>query len=369
MRKILALAAAVVLTLVAALPGAAASPASPVKVQGVCNPYTQGSWATRAPFPLAGLVRSWGVFFPDNGRFYAMGGRTADTAGSNILNPREYDPVANNWATKTATFADGQVNNMVGGVLTFGATRFIVVVGGSAAAATTATSEVRQYDPLTDTMTTLTLDPWPQNAGGVTLPGGGAVFGNKLYVFGGFQINVGMLTTIWEFDPAAAAGSRWTLKTAILPTPLGYIPAATSGSFIYLLGGSTFAAAVLTDSNSALRYDPVADTITPVAALPRATGETRAVAQPFDGSIWVLGGGRTAPNPSNQVDVYLPGTNTWMTAPPFATPRRNLAADIDPSVGRIWATGGYDTGGLTPLVVNEEFNCVVPVELMSFGVE
>ena len=369
MREFLAVAATMALMPAVAFPATAGPSPSQAKVLGPCNPYTQGIWATRAPFPLVGVVRAWGVFFPDNGRFYAMGGRTSDAAGSNILNPHEYDPVGNAWTPKAAAFADGQVNNMVGGVLNFGGTNFIVVVGGSAATATTATSEVRQYDPVADVMTTLTLDPWPQNAGGITLPGGGAVFGNKLYVFGGFEIGIGMISTIWEFDPAAAAGSRWTLKTATLPTPLGYIPAATSGSFIYLMGGSTFAAAVLTDSNSSLRYDPVGDAITTVATIPRATAETRAVAQPFDGSIWVLGGGRTPPNPSNQVDVYLPGSNSWMLAPPFPTARRNFPADVDPAVGRIWAIGGYDGATGLPIVVNEEFNCVVPVELLGFTVE
>jgi N-acetylneuraminic acid mutarotase len=317
---------------------------------------------------VVGFVRAWGVSFPANGRFYAMGGRTSDTAGSDLQNPREYDPATDTWTTKAAAFADNQVNNMVGGVLNFGGTDFIVVVGGSAAGATTASSEVRQYNPLTDTMTTLASDPWPQNAGGATLPGGAAVFGNKLYVFGGFQINVSMITTVWQFDPAAAAGSRWTLKTATLPAPIGYIPAATAGSMIYLLGGSDFVGGTIVDTSSTLRYDPGADTITPIATIPRATGETRAVMQPFDNSIWVLGGGRVAPNPSNEVDVYLPGSNTWTVAPAFPTGRRNFPADMDPALGRIWTTGGYPVSGV-PDVMNEEFDCVVPVELMSFGVE
>lgn len=370
MRRFLGSSTTLVLTLIQALPVAAAGASSPAGARGSCDPYTQGSWTTRAPVPLTGFVRSWGVFFPGNGRFYAMGGRTSDTAGSDLLNPREYDPVGDTWTTKAASFADNQVNNMVGGVLNFGGTDFIVVVGGSAAGATTGTSQVRQYDPVGDVMTTLASDPWPGNtAPGDKLPGGAAVLGNKLYVFGGFQINVSMLNTIWEFDPAALPGSRWTQKTATLPTPLGYIPAAASGSLIYLLGGSTFAAAVLSDTNSSLSYDPVADVITPLAAIPRATAETRAVRQPFDGSIWVLGGGRIAPNPSNEVDVYLPSSNTWTLAPAFPTARRNFPADIDPALGRIWTTGGYAVDNATPLLMNEEFDCVVPVELTGFGIE
>jgi hypothetical protein len=92
------------------------------------------------------------------------------------------------------------------------------------------------------------------------------------------------------------------------------------------------------------------------------------VMQPFDGSIWVLGGGRVAPNPSNEVDVYSPGSNTWTLAPAFPTGRRNFPADMDAALGRIWTTGGYPVAGI-PDIMNEEFDCVVPVELMSFGVE
>jgi hypothetical protein len=339
-------------------------------VQGSpCDPYTQGSWAARAPFPLAASVRGWGTYFPDNGRFYVMGGRTSDGLNSDLLNPREYDPIGNVWATKAASFADGQVNNMVGGVLNVGGSNRIVVVGGSAATFTTSTADVRHYDPIGDVMTTITTDPWPGAGGGTTLPGGGAVFNNKLYVLGGYVINTGTSTAIWEYDPNAAPGGRWTLKTAVLPIGLGYIPTATSGSFIYLMGGSTFTPpATLADTSSSLRYDPTLDVVTPTSPIPRVTAETRAVTQPSDGSIWVLGGGRTTPNPSAQVDVYRPGLDSWITAPALLTARRNFAADFDPATGRVWTVGGYNAGN-APQLVNEQFECVVPVELMGFSVE
>lgn len=355
MRKLVLLIVGVALV-VAALPAAAA----------VCVPPDRGSWSTRAPYPLAANVRAWGTYFPDNGKFYAFGGRTADGAGNDVLNPREFDPVTNTWATKAAAFADTQVDNMVGGVLDFAGTHLVVLVGGSAGGAATATAEVRTYNPLTDAMTTLASDAWPGAAGNTTLPGGAAVFNNKLYVFGGFQINVGMVDNIYEFDPARAVGARWQEKTATLPTSLGYVPAATVGSYIYLLGGSAWDGVTLVDSNSSLRYDPVADAITAVAAIPRATAETRAIAQ-TDGKVWVLGGGRTAPNPSNQVDVYDPVGNSWGTAPALLTARRNFPADVDPATGRIWAVGGYDTSGVTPLNVNEEYVCWIFVDGFESG--
>jgi hypothetical protein len=319
----------------------------------VCNP-TVGSWTPKAVFPLAGVVRSVGLYFPANGKFYVLGGRQSDTAGSDILNPREYDLATDTWATKAAAFGDGQVNNMVGGVLDIGGTDMILLVGGSAAAATTATSETRLYDPVADSMVVQAADPWPGNANGTTLPGGAAVVDNKLYALGGFDINVAMTTAIYEYDPAQPAGNRWTTKTAVLPAPLGYIPTAAAGDFIYTLGGTTFVAAAIGETTLSNKYDPALDSITPIAAMPRATGETRAVLQ-TDGKIWVLGGGRVTPNPSTQVDIYDPALDSWSTGPSLPTARRNFPADSVPGNSRIFTTGGY--APTLASTVNEFFTC------------
>ena len=285
-------------------------------------------------------MRAWGVFFPANGKFYVMGGRQSDTAGSEILHPREYYPLGQTWAAKFTAFPDNQIANMVGGVLKVATKDYIVLVGGSAAGATSASSAVLVYDPILDTGAALTTDPWPGNVGGTVLPGGAAVHANKLYVFGGFDIGVGMLNTIWRFDPALAAGSRWHQMTATLPTALGYIPAATSGNYIYLLGGSDYVAGDPGDTTHAYRYDPGLDAIVAIAPVPRPVGETRAVTQ-RDGRIWLLGGGRDAPNPATEVDVYDPVLNSWSLGPPMPTARRNFAADVHPGTGEIFAVGGY----------------------------
>lgn len=359
MRRLLLVTVALSLVIVAVLP-------SIVSAQ-VCNPYSQGLWETKAPLPTT-LIRGWGQFFPGNGNFYVLGGRMDDTAGSDYLNPREYNPGTNTWTVKPSVMPNNQVNNMVGGILNIGGTNVIVVVGGSAAGATTATNTVKTYDPMTDTITSLPLDNWPGNATGTILPGGSAVVGNTLYVFGGFNINVGMTTEIWAFDGSAPAGSRWTLKAASLPNPRGYIPTAESGGMIYMIGGSLWDGTTLQDTNQTVRYDPVADTVTTLANTPRATAETRAVTHPFDNTVWVIGGGRTPPNPSAQVDVYNPVTNTFTTAPSMLTARRNFPVGFDTVNEQMWAAGGYDSGGL-PTTVNERFFCQIPVELMTFDVQ
>lgn len=293
-------------------------------------------WTPGASAPTV-IVRGQGAWFAANNRFYALGGRASDAAGSDLINPREYNPATNSWSVKVAAFPSLEVCNMVGGVLTDAGVPYIYSVGGSAAGAATSTATVKRYDPVADVITIVATDPWPAPVN--TLCGGGAVVGNKLYILGGFSIGVGMTNQIWEFDPASAAGARWTLKAAVLPAQLGYVPTAVVGGLIYTAGGATFSGGALFDDVNSSVYDPATDILAAIAPITRATGETRAVNQ--GGSVWVLGGGRTLPNPSNQVDAYAPGTNTWSLAPSFVLPRRNIAADIDPATGTIFMVGGY----------------------------
>ena len=56
--------------------------------------------------------------------------------------------------------------------------------------------------------------------------------------------------------------------------------------------------------------------------------------------MYVMGGGRDAPNPSNEVDVYDPVTNSWSTGSPFMTGRRNFATDTD-GTNRILLAGNF----------------------------
>jgi Kelch motif. len=179
------------------------------------------------------------------------------------------------------------------------------------------------------------------------------VANNKLYILGGFNINVASINQIWEFDPTAAVGAKWTQKTN---TPVGimYAPTCTINGIIYVGGASDWdtVGATVIDTTNSFSFDPLANTIGTIAAIPRATGETRGLN--FNGRLYVIGGGRVAPNPSNEIDIYDPGTNTWSTGLPFNNARRNFPADTDGTT-HIWLSGGYDVDGLTPLASMEIF--------------
>jgi hypothetical protein len=303
------------------------------------------------------LVRAVGVYFPANGRFYAMGGRTADTAGADQQNPREYNVGTNSWTIRAETTPDNFMNNMACGVLTDAGTPYIYCVGGSFAGGTTATDRVFRFNPVAGTIATVAA-PWP-GAMGTILPGGFAVYNNKLYIFGGFNINVGMVTTIYEFTPGT---NTWVTKAAMLPMPLGYIPTATIGSFIYTAGGSMWTGTTIADVNNSYRYDPTADAITTIAVPPRVVAETRSLN--VSNQAYVMGGGRTAPNPNSEVDIYAPGTDSWSLGTPMLTARRNFPTDTNGNT-TIWLAGGYASDGITPLSSMEIFTCSAPLSITS----
>jgi plastocyanin len=322
-----------------------------VNVSGSCAP---SGWSAGADLPSTG-VRIVGVYFQANGKLYGMGGRLDDNAGSDFTNPFEYDPAANSWTIKSATYPDNQVNNMACGVLAESGTPFIYCVGGSAAGQTLATARVFRYDPVADSVESLDPgDNWPGDASGTILPGGFAVVNNKLYILGGFDINVASTNQIWEFDPAAGIGAKWTQK---VNTPEGvmYAPTCNIGGILYVGGASDFQGTVVDTTNS-FSFDPVGNSIGTIAAIPRATGETRALN--FNGQMYVMGGGRVAPNPSNEVDIYDPGSNSWTTGDPFVTARRNFPTDTDGTT-RIWLAGGYDNTGV-PVASMEIFCAAGP---------
>jgi len=312
-------------------------------------------WSSGPDMPSTG-VRMVGVYFQP--KFYAIGGRSMDGVGNDFAHPFEYDPASNSWAIKSATFPDNQVSDMACGILYDSGTRYIYCVGGSAGGQSTATARVFRYNPYTDTIETIN-SPWPGNSDGITLPGGFAVFNNKLYILGGFRINTAMTNQIWEFTPTT---NVWVLKNAVLPVARGFIPAVGFNGYIHTGGGSAWNGTTLIDTNDSFRYDPVADSISTLPNIPRATGETRAVylASVVYPEMLVMGGGQTPPNPSNEIDGCC-----WYLDGYFLTPRRNFAVDSDGGcpyyycTGHMWLAGGYGSDG-APLRSMEIFCQQIP---------
>jgi hypothetical protein len=276
-----------------------------------------------------------------------MGGRNDNNV--ELTSPFEYDPVANTWTTKSAIYPDANTNDMACSVLTDSGTPFIFCAGGSNFATQTTSGRVFRYDPIADSITTVASN-WPPGDGGI-LPGGFSVFNNTLVILGGFDIPNGVgIDQIWQFTPSPAG---WVQKGAVLPVPLGYLPTTTIGSLIYTGGGADITGGVLTDTTNSFVYDPVADSISIIASIPRATSNTRALN--FCNQMYVMGGAFNLI--SNEVDIYDPVSDTWSIGTPFVTARRNFATDTD-GTNNLWLAGGYDAS-LTIIASTEIFSCPV----------
>ena len=111
------------------------------------------------------------------------------------------------------------------------------------------------------------------------------------------------------------------------PEGIMYAPTCSIGGIIYVGGASDYQGGTVVDTTNSFSFDPGTNTIGSIAAIPRATGETRALN--FNGQMYVMGGGRVAPNPSNEVDIYDPVSNTWSIGIPFVNARRNFPTDTD----------------------------------------
>src|SRR5262249_23052210 len=331
-------------------PGASPTP-TPTATPSSC------SWSAGPSMPTV-LVRAVGVYFSADGNFYSVGGRTSDTAGSDFQHVLRYSPGTNSWTQMGVTLPDNTMNNMACGVLSLGGTPYIYCVGGLGAGQASATTRVVYLQPATRPASTLTgADNWPGDSAGTILPGGFAETGNKMYILGGFNINVASTNQIWQFDPNGGVGAKWT---PMVNTPEGvmYAPTCAINGIIYVGGASDYQGGTVVDTTNSFSFNPATNTTGAITAIPRATGETRGLA--FNGKMLVMGGGRVAPNPSNEVDAYDPVSNTWSVnspVPMFANARRNFPTDTD-GTARIWLAGGYEPS--TPAADMEIFAGACP---------
>jgi hypothetical protein len=346
-----------------------------------------GVWQTVAPLPTISLPPTPGSYPARikranaaayaNGKIYLLGGRHGvDGEDFSLRWIWEYTPGSPGaWVQKTALLdgsAQGAIftSNMAVAALTDSNGPRIYAIGGSSIDSVP-TSTVRIYNPVADSLTTLTSDPWP--ASPARIPGGWAVVNNKLYIFGGFSAlgSGAVFNDTWRFDPLGPAGGRWTqLPSATLSLGRGYIAGVTLDGAIYAIGGDTWqpgAPGTLLPVTNVERLDPAQanPTWTSLAALPTARGDMGAWAYDsntnyeISGRIAVAGGHH--PIPDAQGYLYNPGTNSWATFPNLLQATRNYGtAQLD---GYLYAFGGYDYTNNLPNGANwnQRYNATVPL--------
>jgi hypothetical protein len=222
-------------------------------------------------------------------------------------------------------------------------------------------NQVQRYYPATGTVDVVSTDPWPVTvSGSIAIPGGCASVQDKLYCFGGWESAAAPYFSdqTWEYDPSAAAGSRWRrIATADLSQARGYIQVAVHDDVIYAMGGiSGYTGSDLVPSAvvEALDVEDLSAGWQTLASMPVASGEGQGFAAsslnpPWAGKIYVAGGGDW-PDQTAEAMAYDIATNTWdQDFPNLIKARRDHAGvfvplctpDSDDGMPGLWVFGGY----------------------------
>ena len=172
------------------------------------------SWGPRSGFRF---TRFDGEYFPGTNKVYFLGGRLADGTTTGAI--WSYDPVTQTYANMGVGLQIAISNYDVVYLrdnwnLVAGDTYGLYVVGGRMSTGVM-TRAVQVYYPRSNTVRTVTTDPYIDTVGGQP-PVPGAIYGcgGKLYAFGGLTTLAGATPYVsvrsYVYDPLATAGTRWT---------------------------------------------------------------------------------------------------------------------------------------------------------------
>ena len=136
-------------------------------------------------------------------------------------------------------------------------------------------------------------------------------------------------------------------EQAPMPIDLYGAAGASDGTFFYAAGGYSFSQVPPTQAVFN-RYDPVANTWTPLPDMPQSAIEALAVYYPPTNKIYVFGGedGDSGVN-YNITRIYDIASGTWTTGANMLDVRSFMAGGYVPATGMIYVVSGYSTGQVT----------------------
>ncbi len=132
-------------------------------------------------------------------------------------------------------------------------------------------------------------------------------------------------------------------EVALMPTDLYGPGCASDGTFVYCGGGYSFSSGnTLAVFN---KYDPVADTWTPLPNMPRAAIMPTAAYYPTTNKVYIFGGEDAVSGTNyNITRIYDIASNTWTTGANMPDVRSFSAGGYSSSTGKIYIISGYNTG-------------------------
>jgi hypothetical protein len=250
--------------------------------------------------------------------------------GSTALPIVEYNPPFDTWAERA--YLDTGVSNVGAGAIG----NAIYVPGGYGGQPAMTRNLLQAYYPLENRVETIATDPMPAPRFGA----GVTVLEGKLYVLGGSDDTLQARNTVFEYDPARPAGSRWQTRNP-MPTARVYLGAAALNGQIYAVGGLPGG---FTDLSTVEVYNP--DTGNWSTAQPMSRGRAGLAlvgvddgAPGCDGYLYAVGGGYL--NYTASAERYDPISDSWEPVSSLSLARRTLAATYSPATYSLLAAGGW----------------------------
>ena len=303
------------------------------------------------------FTRFDGKYFPKTKKVYFLGGRlsagtTDGTVWCFVPDSGVYHNTGVTMPTPVSNYTICLLQDNYSSTDTWG----LYIIGGRTSTGAN-TGAVQVYYPVSNTVRTVSTDPFPMRVGdSIPVPGACVVYNNKIYVFGGLSTAVSPYVTsqTWVYDPVASAGNRWSqITTANLSLARSYLSSAVVNGKIYAIGGDIYSASSLFAQKRCEVFDPSNPSAgwQTIADLPDSSGETRAFGfdatspYQFADKIIIAGNGKW-PNETNQCFSYDILTNTWSTFTNLLQARRNHAGVFIPGtadtngIPGIWVFGG-----------------------------
>src|SRR2546422_740905 len=187
---------------------------------------SSNSWSLGAPAPLPFSSEQAYGETTHGGFLYVIGGRAGALPLSDL---RRYDPVTNTWATLAP-----MPTARTGAAAAIQDDAIFVIWGRTATAGPCnggPLSVVERYDIDTNTWSPVAPLPGPPSSDLAAVSHGG-----KIFVFGGCS---GLFAVTGAVDMYDAQTNTWTTGLATMPTPRSSLVAGKVGDTVFAIGGST----------------------------------------------------------------------------------------------------------------------------------
>jgi N-acetylneuraminic acid mutarotase len=295
------------------------------------NTFTNISWASGASCPLA-LSESECALI--NGNIYVFGGFNYPIGP--ITRSQIYQQSTNRWS-QVASLPQKLTHVGVAqiGANVYLAGGYVGIPNENGYGQTFGSVNCYIYNANTNRFSSMASFPIPRSGGALV------AVGDVLHYFGGFNLQGRTDSNLHYSLDLSDSRAKWQLGSP-MPLTRNHMAYVNYNNKVYLIAGQTGHDADLITRSDVQIYDPVRNTWSKGANMPRAVSHISNATFVLGDRILVLGGETANGIQTNTVYAYTPATNTWkqLTSLPAAR-LSGVARMVNNKI--VFTTGGNDS--------------------------